>query len=46
VQKTSSELEYTGKKKQAHRDRFLADLEQLVPLAETTRAEKFNGGLP
>lgn len=29
VQKTFSELEYTGKKKQTRRDRFLADLEQL-----------------
>ncbi|WP_181134330.1 hypothetical protein [Pseudomonas syringae group genomosp. 3] len=28
VQKTFSELEYTGKKKQTRRDRFLADLEQ------------------
>lgn len=34
VQKTFSELEYTGKKKQTRRDRFLADLEQLVPWAE------------
>ncbi len=33
VQKTFSELEYTGKKKQTRRDRFLADLEQLVPWA-------------
>ncbi|KPY71291.1 IS52, transposase, partial [Pseudomonas savastanoi pv. savastanoi] len=34
VQKTFSELEYTGKKKQTRRDRFLADLEQLVPWAQ------------
>ncbi|KPB66411.1 IS5 family transposase [Pseudomonas amygdali] len=33
MQKTFSELEYTGKKKQTRRDRFLADLEQLVPWA-------------
>lgn len=30
LRKTFSELEYTGKKKQTRRDRFLADLEQLV----------------
>ncbi|MBM1212584.1 IS5/IS1182 family transposase, partial [Pseudomonas syringae] len=34
MQKTFSELEYTGKKKQTRRDRFLADLEQLVPWAQ------------
>ena len=34
VQKTFSELEYTGKKKQTRRDRFLADVEQLVPWAQ------------
>jgi IS5 family transposase len=33
AQETFSELEYTGKKKQTHRDRFLADLEQLAPWA-------------
>lgn len=33
MQKTFSELEYAGKKKLTRRDRFLADLEQLVPLA-------------
>lgn len=30
VQKTFFELKYTGKKKQTRRERFLADLEQLV----------------
>lgn len=34
MHKTFSELEYTGKKKQTRRDRFLADIEQLVPWAQ------------
>jgi transposase, IS5 family len=34
VQRTFSELEYTCKKKQIRRDRFLADLEPLVPWAQ------------
>lgn len=34
VQKTFSELEYTGKKKQTRRDRFLADFEQLLSWAQ------------
>lgn len=34
MQKTFSELEYTGKKKQTRRDRFLADLEQLLSWAQ------------
>ncbi|ANF89316.1 Transposase (plasmid) [Pseudomonas antarctica] len=34
MQKTFSELEYTGKKKQTRRDHFLADIEQLVPWAQ------------
>lgn len=34
VQKTFSKLECTGKKKETRRDRFLADLEQLVPWAQ------------
>ena len=34
MQKSFSQLEYTGKKKQTRRDRFLADLEQLVPWAQ------------
>lgn len=33
MQQTFSELEYAGKKKLTRRDRFLADLEQLVPWA-------------
>ncbi|MFK4136156.1 IS5 family transposase [Pseudomonas luteola] len=33
MQKTFSELEYASKKKLTRRDRFLADLEQLVPWA-------------
>ena len=31
MQKTFSELEYIGKKKRTRRDRFLTDIEQLVP---------------
>jgi hypothetical protein len=34
MQKTYSELEYTGKKKRTRRDRFLTDIEQLVPWAQ------------
>lgn len=33
MQRTFSELEYAGNKKLTRRDRFLADLEQLVPWA-------------
>ena len=31
MQKTFSELEYAGKRKQTRRDRFLADLEAVTP---------------
>ncbi len=34
MQKPCSELEYSGNKKQTRRNRFLADLEQLVPWAQ------------
>ena len=33
MQKTFSEVEYAGKKKLTRRDRFLNDLDQLVPWA-------------
>ena len=31
MQKTFSELEYAGKKKQTRRDRFLSDIDTLTP---------------
>lgn len=47
MQKPCSELEYSGNKKQTRRNRFLADLEQLMPCAQRdVQVAPFYGDTP